>query len=189
MRWLVFLLATVFLSQQCSFAQQGIPAEWNVRQQLDELKKRFEAISPELEKVDLQRWRTQGVAVAYLAQFEGIQTQLKSLALAIGDLRQTPEKLSVALEIFLRFDSLDSMQRSVMEAVRKYESAEVADGIEAKFVESAPSRNGFRNYLLDLAGNRDREFEVLLAEAQRCRVDKNSPMPPKPTVVSPAKKK
>jgi hypothetical protein len=168
---------------------QGIPAEWSVRQQLVDLKTKFEAIPPELSKVDLNRWKNDGVAVAYLTQFESIQVQLNSLALAIEDLSRTPEKLSVALEIFLRFDSLDSMQRSVMEAVRKYEQAELADAIEAKFVESAPARNNFRTYLLDLASSRDREFDVLLTEAQRCRVDKNAPAPPpRPAVAAPKKK-
>ena len=167
---------------------QGVPAEWNVRQQLDDLKTRFEAITPELNRVDLNRWKSEGVAVAYLAQFESIQTQLRSLTLAIADLRQTPEKLSIALEIFLRFDALDSMQRGVMEAIRKYEKQDLADSIEAKFVESAPARNNFRNYLLDLAALRDREFDVILIEAQRCRVDKNVPTPPKPPI-TPAKKK
>lgn len=176
MRLLAFLLGTVVYAQ-------GIPAEWNVRQQLEDLKTRFAAIPPELDKIDLDNWRSRGVAAAYLSQFESIQAQLKSLNLAIDDLRQTPEKLSIALEIFLRFDSLDSMQRSVMEAVRKFETSEIGDAIEARFVDSSPARNRFRTYLLDLASLRDRENEVLLKEAQRCRVEKNSPATP------PAKKK
>ncbi len=159
---------------------QGIPPEWNVRAQLDELKGRFEAISPALEKVNLQRWKDDGAASAYLDQFTSIQQQLKSLSLAIADLRQTPEKLSVALEIFLRFDSLDAMQRAVMEAVKKFEAVELADEIEARFVESAPARNQFRNYLLDLATLRDSEHAVLQHEAERCRVEKNAPPPPAP---------
>lgn len=166
---------------------QSIPSEWSVREQLDDLKAKFESIPPALAKVDLDRWRNQGVAVAYLSQYESINVQLRSLTLAIADLRQTPEKLSVALEIFLRFDALDNMQRAVMEAIRKYETPEVADSIEARFVESAPARNRFLNYLLDLASQRDREFEVLLSEAQRCRIDRNVPTPPKPP--APAKKK
>jgi len=176
MRQFVFLFGTALFGQ-------GIPAEWNVREQLDTLKTKFEAITPELDKVDRNRWRTEGVATAYLSQFDSIQAQLKSLTLAIADLRQTPEKLAIALEIFLRFDALDSMQRSVMEAIRKYEQPALGDSIEAKFVDSAAARNNFRTYLLDLASNRDREFEVLYKEAQRCRVEKNSPP------ATPAKKK
>lgn len=182
MHLLVFLIGSVLCAQ-------GIPAEWNARQQLDELKVRYEAIPSELSKVDLDRWRREGVAVAYLSQFESIQTQLKSLTLAIADLRQSPEKLAIALEIFLRFDSLDSMQRSVMEAVRKYETQVLADSIESKFVETAVARNQFRNYMLDLASNRDRELEVLIQEAQRCRVEKNTPLPPKPPALVAPKKK
>ena len=109
---LLLLLGATLLSGQ------GVPAEWNTRQQLDDLKAKFEAIGPELSRVDLKRWRETGVPEAYLSQFESIQSQLKSLTLAVADLRQAPEKMSVALEIFLRFDALDSMQRPVMEAER-----------------------------------------------------------------------
>jgi len=179
---LLLLLGATLLSGQ------GVPAEWNTRQQLDDLKAKFEAIGPELSRVDLKRWRETGVPEAYLSQFESIQSQLKSLTLAVADLRQAPEKMSVALEIFLRFDALDSMQRPVMEAIRKYEQQELADAIEAKFVDSAPGRTNFRNYLLDLASLRDREYDVLLAEAQRCRIEKNSPAPTRPAA-APAKKK
>ncbi len=170
---------------------QGVPAEWNARQQLDELKARFEAIPPQLAKIDIERWKQQGVAVAYLNQHESMLTQLRSLTLAIGELRQTPEKLAVALEIFLRFDALDSMQRSLMEAVRKYEPEATAEAIEASFVASAPARNQFRAYLLDLASLRDKEHEVLLTEAQRCRVERNLPQAPapRPTPAGPVKKK
>lgn len=182
---LIALLLTVTI-----LGAQGVPAEWNVRQQLDELKAKFEAIPPQLAKVDLNRWKEQGVAVAYLSQYEGMVSQLKSLSLAIGELRQTPEKLAVALEIFLRFDALDSMQRSLMEAVRKYEPEGTVAAIEESFVASAPGRNQFRSYLLDLASLRDKEYEVLQTEAQRCRVERNMPqLPPRPAAVAPVKKK
>lgn len=174
------MLPVLLLLGAIAVQAQGIPAEWNARQQLTDLKARFAAIQPELGRIDLNRWKSQGVAVAYISQLESIQAQLKSLTLAIDDLSRTPEKLSIALEIFLRFDSVDAMQRSIMEAVRKYEPAETADAVEARFVESAPARNTFRAYLLDLATLRDREYDVLLNEAQRCRVDKNVPQPPKP---------
>lgn len=171
-------LSILVLLGACSLCAQSIPAEWNARQQLSELKNRFAAIPPELDRIDLNRWKSQGVAVAYLSQYESMQAQLKSLTLAVDDLSRTPEKLSVALEIFLRFDALDSMQRSLMEAVRKYEAPELADAVQARFIESEPARHNFRNYLLDLASLRDREYDVMLIEAQRCRVEKSAPPPP-----------
>jgi hypothetical protein len=183
MRLILLLLSAAILGAQ------GVPAEWNVRPQLDDLRAKFEAIPPQLAKVDLNRWKQEGVAVAYLSQYEGMVSQLKSLSLAIGELRQTPEKLAVALEIYLRFDALDAMQRSLMEAVRKYEPEATAAAIEESFVASAPGRNQFRTYVLDLASLRDKEYEVLQTEAQRCRVERNMPqLPPRPAA-APGKKK
>ncbi len=188
MRRLLYLVVAPILITH-SLIAQGVPAEWNVREQLDQLKASFDAIPAEMGRINLERWRNEGAPAAYISQYESILSQVKSLSYAVAELKQRPEKLSTALEIFLRFDSLDTMQRSLMEAVRKYESQQVADAIEARFVASAAPRLQFRTYVLELASLKDREFDVLLAEAQRCRVDKNVPTPPKPPAPPVVKKK
>lgn len=167
---------------------QSVPAEWDARKQLDDLKASLAAIPPEFNRLSLNLWREAGAPEAYFQQLDSAKRQIPSLIAAIDDLRLAPDRLSIALEIFLRFDSLDRMQRSLMEAFRKYDTPAAADSIEARFVASAPSRDRFRLYLIDLAADRDRQFDVLIKEAQRCRIDSNLPGSNKPpTKPSPKK--
>ncbi len=163
--------------------------EWEARRQLDDLKAKLNAILPELDRLNLNQWRASGAAEAYFSQLDSLKRQLHSVLAAIGDLRQTPEKLAVALEVFLRFDSLDQTQRMVLEAVRRYEPSASADQVEAKIFESTPARDHFRRYMIDLAAERDRQLEILAREAQRCRTEANLPGSNRPPASRPATKK
>ncbi len=161
-------------------APQGVPAEWDARKQLDDLKATLAEIPAELAKLNLKLWREASAPAAYFSQLDSAKSQIPSLLAAIDDLRLAPDRLSIGLEIFLRFDSLDQLQRSLMEAIRKYDTPAAADSIEARFVANAPARDRFRRYLIDLAADRDRQFEVLAREAQRCRTEANLPGSNKP---------
>lgn len=67
------------------------------------------------------------------------------------------------------------MLEATVEAARKYENAGDADLLQEKLSEVAPPRDRFQGYMLDLASERDKQLEVLLKEAQRCRVEINRP--------------
>lgn len=163
------------LTAQSGVAPQGVAPEWDARKNIDELKLKAVSVLPVLERFDAAKWRSAGAPEAYLGQMEGAKRQLQSVARALEELRQTPEKLSVALEIFLRFQALQNMLEATVEAARKYESAGDADLLQEKLSEVAPSRDRFQSYMLDLASERDKQLEVLLKEAQRCRVEMNRP--------------
>lgn len=157
---------------------QGVATEWEARKQIEELKLQLLKIPTELNKLDTKRWLAAGAPGAYLDDLENSRRQLNSLGQALDELRQTPEKLAVALEILLRMSATDESLRIVVEAVRKYENPAVADLLEAKMGETMVAKDKFRRYLIDLAGERDRQLEVLLKEAQRCRTESNMPKTP-----------
>jgi hypothetical protein len=154
---------------------EGVQTEWDARKNIDELKLKALSVPPVLERFDVAKWRAAGAPEAYIGQLDGAKRQLVSTAQALQELRQTPEKLSVALEIFLRLQALQNMLDATVEAARKYESPEAADLLQEKLSEIAPSRDRFQSYMLDLASERDKQLEVLLKEAQRCRVEVNRP--------------
>lgn len=160
---------------QAAVAQQGVATEWEARKNIDELKLKAVSVLPVLERFDAAKWRSAGAPEAYLGQMEGAKRQLQSVVRALEELRQSPEKLSVALEIFLRFQALQNMLEATVEAARKYENAGDADLLQEKLSEVAPPRDRFQGYMLDLASERDKQLEVLLKEAQRCRVEINRP--------------
>lgn len=176
----------LFLYSVSSWAQSasspGIATEWEARKQIDELKTQLAKVPAQLDQLNPKAWQAAGAPGAYLDELEGSRKQLRSLGQALDELRQTPEKLAVALEIYLRLNATDESLRVVVEAVRKYESAAVADQLEAKLGETGAAKEKFRVYLLDLAGERDRQLDVMQKEAQRCRTEANLPVTGKPAV-------
>lgn len=176
------LFIAIGLSAQES-QHQGVPTEWEARKKIDALTTSVGEVETALGRLDAERWRKALAPDAYLEQLDSAKRQLGSSKAALAELRENPEKLSIAFEIFLRFESLDFMLNSVREAARKYEEAATADDFEAKIGASMGARDQFRTYLLDLAKERDAQHEVLLKEAQRCRTEVNAPPTP------PARKK
>lgn len=153
---------------------QGVPTEWEARKKVDALSTSVTEVESALGRLDAERWQKAMAPEAYLEQLQGAKRQLASSKQALVELRENPEKLSTAFEIFLRLEALDFMLQSVREAARKYEEAAVADEFEAKIGGSVGARDQFRTYLLDLAKERDAQFAVLLKEAQRCRGELNA---------------
>ncbi len=174
--YLLFIAIGVFAQDTQSNTQsQGVPTEWEARKKIDVLSSSVADVEAALGKLDVDRWRKALAPDAYLEQLESAKRQLASSKAALSELRESPEKLSTAFEIFLRFEALDFMLNSVREAARKYEDAAAADDFEAKIGASLGARDQFRTYLLDLAKERDAQYAVLLKEAQRCRTEVNAP--------------
>ena len=96
-------------------------------------------------------------------------------------LTRTPEKLSAGLQLFFRVQGLETMLTSIEDAARRYQNPQVAQTLAATFAESGANRERFRSYLINLAADRERQFEIMDQEAQRCRGMLMSP-PPKTTV-------
>jgi hypothetical protein len=189
MRNIALALILCFASHAQNRPLPGITAEWETRGHLDELRQQLSLLAPSLEKLSPTRWSEAGAPAAYASQLASAKQQLQSTFRAIEELKQSPERLSVALEIFLRFTSLESSLASVVTAVRRYETAEVADRLEATLAESAAPRDRFRNYVLEVAAERDKQAEVLRREAQRCREVTNAPGARKSTPTIPPQKK
>ncbi len=180
---MVKLLPSFFFLLSLAYAQT-VATEWEARKQISELNTATSAIESELAALDAQKWRDAGAVPAYLEQLDSSIRQLASARAAMRELEANPDKLGTAFEIFLRFESLDHLFDSVKEAARKYEDSSVADRLEAKIGAAFTHRDHFRSYLLDLAKERDKQFEVLSKEAQRCRLESSLP---KPALKSPRK--
>ncbi len=169
--------ASLLFAASILFAQ-GVPTEWEARKKIDALGASVSDVEGALGRLDAERWKKASAPDAYVEQLDSAKRQLASSRQALAELRENPEKLSTAFEIFLRFESLDFMLNTVREAARKYETPEAADDLEAKLGASLGSRDQFRAYLLDLAKERDAQFAVLVKEAQRCRAEVNVPPAP-----------
>ena len=93
-----------------------------------------------------------------------------------------PEKLSAALDTYFRLQGLERELTSLADGVRKYQNPAVGDLLLAVMGENTANREGLRQYIGDLAVQREQEFAVADREAQRCRATINrqpAPAPPK----------
>ena len=93
--------------------------------------------------------------------------------------RRLPEKLSGALQLFFRLEGLGTMIQSLQEGARKYQGPQISQSLGALFAEGGANRERLRSYIVNLASEREHQFEVMDREAQRCRATLMAPAPPK----------
>jgi hypothetical protein len=164
-----------------AFAQSGLEPSWDVAVVLDQIGKDTARLLPLLDQVNATDWTTRGASDTYVAQLESSKDQARAISAEAAALAKSPEKLSSGLQLFFRLEGLETMLASVEEGARKYQTANVAQSLASTFAESGANRERFRNYLVNLAAEREHQFEVMDQEAQRCRTMLMAP-PPKSTV-------
>jgi hypothetical protein len=96
-------------------------------------------------------------------------------------LSRSPEKLSGSLQLFFRLEGLQNMINSLQEGARKYQGPQVAQALAAVYGEGGANRERFRSYIVNLAAEREHQFDVMDREAQRCRGTFMAPAPPEKT--------
>jgi hypothetical protein len=131
--------------------------------------------------VNAGAWVSKGASDTYVAQLQSSRDQTLAIATEAKGLARNPEKLSAGLQLFFRFQGLESMLLSLEDAARRYQNSQVAQTLASTFAEGGANRDRFRNYIVSLAAEREHQFEVMDQEAQRCRASLMAP-PAKNTV-------
>ena len=65
--------------------------------------------------------------------------------------------------------AMESTFGSVIEGIRKYQNPAIADLLQGVINENSANRDKFRQFVTDLATQKEQEFQVVDKEAQRCR--------------------
>jgi hypothetical protein len=65
--------------------------------------------------------------------------------------------------------AMESTFGSVIEGIRKYQNPALAELVQAVMGENSVNRDRLRQYIQDLAEQKEQEFKVVDQEAQRCR--------------------
>jgi uncharacterized membrane protein len=65
--------------------------------------------------------------------------------------------------------AMDTALGSLVEGVRTYQNPALASIMQSVIAENSTNRDRLRQYLQDLASQKEQEFEVADREAQRCR--------------------
>ena len=166
----------------------GLEPTWDVAVILEEIAKDAAALQPLLGQVDAAGWVSRGASATYGEQVQSSRAQAGAITAEARALARNPEKLSGALQLFFRLQGLETMLSSVEDGTRRYQTPQLAESLAEAFAHSGVNRERFRNYIINLAAEREQQFEVMDQEAQRCRTQLMA-LPPPPKSKPVAKKK
>ncbi|HEX6896425.1 MAG TPA: hypothetical protein VF146_14200 [Bryobacteraceae bacterium] len=161
--------ASVGAFAQTGAAPAGVAAEWDVRKLLDSLDRQAQHLKPVMDQVKPETWVEKGASDTYVAQWKSAEAQLKYLLSSSQALSRDPEKLTLALDTYLRMQSMETTLGSLIEGIRKYQNPALADLAQSVVAENSTNRDQLSQYLRELAAQKEQEFQVADREAQRCR--------------------
>lgn len=149
----------------------GVASEWDARQMLEALRLQMQHFQTVMERVKPDGWVASGAPATYATQWKTAQTEMGELLQTIDALSKQPERLPLALNAYFGMQAMESTFGSVIEGVRKYQNAGIADLLQGAVNENGTNRDKLRQYLQDLAVQKEQEFRVADQEAQRCRAE------------------
>ncbi len=179
--WICSLLLAAAASAQTA-PPAGVSSEWDVRKLLDGLNLQAQHLKPIIDQVKPEAWVSKGAPDAYVAQWKSAEAELRYLLSSSGALARDPERLSLCLDVYFRMQAMESTLGSLAEGIRKYQNPALADLAQSVVAENSNNRDRLRQYLTDLAAQKEQEFQVADKEAQRCRGQLlNQPAPQRKT--------
>jgi hypothetical protein len=176
-----FAFAAYAQAQSSKPPGAGLEPAWDVAVVLQEIGAHAGRLLPVLDRLDAPAWVAKGASETYVQQLESSKQQTRAIAGEAVSLSRNPEKLSGALQLFFRIQGLETMLTSLEAGARKYQSAQAAQSLAAIYGEGGANRERLRDYIVNLAAEREHQFEVMDREAQRCRATLMAPAPPHKT--------
>jgi hypothetical protein len=147
----------------------GLESDWDIAGVLTGIGNHAARVLPALGQADVAAWAAKGAPDAYAAQLQSGKEQARALADEAKAVAANPETLSAELQVLFREQGLETLLGSVAEAMRKYQNADAAQELVALAAESGADRDRLERYVVNLAAQREKEYQVMDREAQRCR--------------------
>src|SRR5437868_5493707 len=163
------VLACVAQALAQSAPPSGVSSEWDIRKMLESLDTQAQHLKPIIDQVKPEKWLQKGAPDAYVAQWRTAQAQLRYLLSSSEALAKDPERLTAALDTYFRMQAMESTLGSLIEGIRKYQNPALAELAQSVVAENSTNRDRLRQYLQDLAAQKEQEFKIADREAQRCR--------------------
>jgi hypothetical protein len=85
------------------------------------------------------------------------------------EMQNHPDSLEDGLKALFRIQVFQRTLNSVLAGLRRYQNPALADLIVEMAAETAPDLQALEAHLLEVAGQREREYVIVEREAQRCR--------------------
>lgn len=164
MRFLLpLLLAAAASAQQSPFSNDQLKALFG------QMAARAERLQPMLEGVRALEWVQKGAPEAYVSQSTSAREQLSAVRTEMSALAQRPDQMAETMKALFRVNAFHRLLATLMGGVRRYQNPAVADLIESVAAEDRSDLDKVEQYLIELAAQKEKELQVMDAEAQRCR--------------------
>ncbi len=171
-------------SPEPAAADQGVANEWDARKVIDALSAQAQHLKPIIDQVKPADWVAKGASETYIAQWNTVQAQLKYVVASSEAFSRQPDRLPLGLDAYFRMQAVNSTLTSLTEGVRNYQNPALAQIMQSVIAENSTNRDRLRQYLQDLATQKEQEFQVADSEAQRCRAAQLGQPAPKTKKVS-----
>lgn len=190
------VLALALLSLTASAQTNSMDNEWDLRKLLDSLSAGAQRIKPILDQADPGKWSDSTSGQSYAAQWTSVRKEIEYVASSTAAFAKQPERLTLALDSYFRLQTMEHSLTSFVEGTRRYGNPAVAELLDGAMRENSANRDHLRQYISELAQNKEQEFAIMDKEAQRCRntLSSQTPSPrsgakpkPAPAKPSPAK--
>jgi hypothetical protein len=126
---------------------------------------------PMLEQVRAQEWVSQGAPETYALQVERARQQIQAIGTEMDSLAQHPEAMQDCMKALFRVQTFHGALDSLLGGLRRYQNPALADLIQSVAAEDQGDIERLQSYILQLADEKEQEFQVVEHEAQRCRAD------------------
>lgn len=181
--WTAFLVPVMAIGAlaQTPTEQAGIPPAWDMRELFRNLEQRTGRYRSLVEQLRVNEWIAKGAPALYGKQQQDVSREVANFHTVVESLMRDPERLSLALDVYLRLQSLENFTRPLVEGAKNYGSDQVAAELETVLSQNDDARFKLSRYLLDLSKTKETEYSVAEKEAQRCQTVLNrNPLAPAP---------
>jgi hypothetical protein len=172
-------------------AQQPTPppsvaTEWDSSKEVAAFSDQAKRLKPILDQLKPQEWVAKGAPQGYVSQWQEAEKELGYIGTSAQALEKEPERLTLALDTYFRWERLAADLNSLVEGVRRYQNPAVGDLVVSVLGENSSNRELLKQHITDVAAQNEQEFAVVDKEAQRCRGQVARPAPARPAAPKPA---
>lgn len=191
------LISIAQTTQPAATQQPSVSPVWDASKVVGAFADQAARLKPILDKLTPQQWVSQGAPQVYVTQWQNVRKELDYVGQSAALFENDPERLTLALDTYFRWQRLATDLASLTEGVRHYQNPAIGDLMVAVLGENTSNRDLLQQHITDLAAQKEQEFAVVDEEAQRCRgivarpaaAPKPAPLrqaPPKPPAPKPA---
>jgi hypothetical protein len=147
----------------------SVAPAWDIAPVIADFSAQAARVKPILERLTPDQWVRGGAPSAYVEQWQSARQETGYVANASQAFEKQPEKLTLALDAYFRWESLQARLATLAEGARKYQDPAIGDLLVRVVGDNSANRDKVRQYIGDLATQKEEEFGVADREAQRCR--------------------